>query len=428
MEKALAVLEEKLNSKTSKQRLEALKEIISLENQGKIKKPQTSSYVNNHIHTIYSFSPYSPTAALYFARKAGLITAGIMDHDSVSGCKEFIQAGKIASMEITCGFECRVRMDNTPFSQIRTNNPDQKGVSYVAMHGIPHQMIDECEKFLKPYRDKRNQRNREMTKKINTLVKPYRLELDFDKDIVPISQSMENGSITERHILCALAYKITDKYKKGTPVLNFIKNTLNISVSSKIEGFLSDAQNPHYIYDLLGVLKSSFVPEFFIEAKEECPLIEDFISFSNKIGAISAYAYLGDVGDSVTGDKKAQKFEDEYLDSLFDFLKKSGFKAVTYMPSRNTLSQLERVMKLCQKHGFFQISGEDINTSRQSFICSALKKPEFAHLSTAAWVLIGHEKAASIDIDENMFSKKVIEKYPKIKDRIAHFESIGKTT
>jgi len=103
-----------------------------------------------------------------------------------------------------------------------------------------------------------------------------------------------------------------------------------------------------------------------------------------------------------------------------------GFKAVTYMPSRNTMAQLERVMKLCEKYDLFQISGEDINTSRQSFICPALEKPEFAHLSTATWVLIGHEKAASKDIDDNMFSEKIVAKYPKIKDRIPYYENIGK--
>lgn len=70
----------------------------------------------------------------------------------------------------------------------------------------------------------------------------------------------------------------------------------------------------------------------------------------------------GDVGDSVTGDKKTQKFEDDYLDQLFDVIKELNFKAVTYMPSRNTMEQLRRVRALCERYGFFQISGEDINS------------------------------------------------------------------
>ena len=124
------------------------------------------------------------------------------------------------------------------------------------------------------------------------------------------------------------------------------------------------------------------------------------------IGAISAYAYLGDVKESPTGDKKAQKFEDDYLNMLFDELEHLGFNAVTYMPSRNTPEQLHRVMSLCREHGLFQISGEDINQPRQSFICEELAKPEFRHLKKATYALIGHERSATQDIENAMFSVK----------------------
>ena len=83
-------------------------------------------------------------------------------------------------------------------------------------------------------------------------------------------------------------------------------------------------------------------------------------------------AYLGDVGDSVTGDKRAQKFEDDFLDELVPFLCGAwAIGAITYMPSRNTPAQLKRIRALCDKYGLFQISGEDINSPRQSFVCEA---------------------------------------------------------
>ena len=74
---------------------------------------QDDRYINNHIHTCYSFSPYSPTAAVYAARAEGLVTAGIMDHDSIAGAEEFIRAGEIMNFPITVGMECRVRMVGT---------------------------------------------------------------------------------------------------------------------------------------------------------------------------------------------------------------------------------------------------------------------------------------------------------------------------
>ncbi|MBR6676438.1 MAG: PHP domain-containing protein, partial [Clostridia bacterium] len=101
-----------------------------------------------------------------------------------------------------------------------------------------------------------------------------------------------------------------------------------------------------------------------------------------------------------------------------------GFDAVTYMPSRNTAEQLERVMSLCEKHGFFQISGEDINSPRQSFVCPAMAP--FTHLYKATWALIGHEKAATDDIRNGMFTDKTVENIPELSDRIDYFEKIGK--
>ena len=96
------------------------------------------------------------------------------------------------------------------------------------------------------------------------------------------------------------------------------------------------------------------------------------------------------------------------------------------MPSRNTKEQLDRIKMLCDKHGFFQISGEDINTPRQKFICEAQRDPAFAHLSDATWALIGHEIAATEDINKAMFSDWAKQTYPDLNDRIRYFASIGR--
>ena len=113
---------------------------------------------------------------------------------------------------------------------------------------------------------------------------------------------------------------------------------------------------------------------------------------AGRIGAILCYAYLGDVTDSPTGDKKAAQFEDAYLPELFAFLRDRGIRAVTYMPSRNSEEQLRRVMALCAEYGMMQISGEDINSPGQSFICEKLKQPAYRHLVDAARELVRREQ------------------------------------
>jgi hypothetical protein len=187
---------------------------------------------------------------------------------------------------------------------------------------------------------------------------------------------------------------------------------------------LLDTSYPFYEYDVLGMLKGTFVPQIFIDATDECPKLSDMVKLCKDIDAYLCYAYLGDVGDSVTGDKKAQKFEDDYLDELFENLKKFGFKAVTYMPSRNTKEQLERIISLCNKHGFFQISGEDINSPRQAFTCPAMA--DYPALFDSTYALIGHEIAATNDISNGMFTDKTINKMPTLAERTAYFAEIGR--
>ena len=387
--------------------------------------PAVGRDVNNHIHTTYSFSPYSPTAAVWFARAAGLCTCGLMDHDSIAGAQEFLDAAKAVHMAATIGMECRVSFADTPFADKKLNNPDQGGVMYMTLHGVPHNRAAELNALFAPYREKRNVRNRKMVEAINGMMGQYGVTIDFDRDVLPLSNFDRGGSVTERHLSRALAQRMLDVVGSGEKLVSFIKNELKLPVSGKVEGFLLDESNPHRMYDLLGWIKSQLIARFYIDATDELPDVREMLALSEKIGAISAMAYLGDVGDSVTGDKRAQKFEDDYLDELIDYVAKLGFRAVTYMPSRNTKAQLTRLRALCEKYGLFQISGEDINSPRQSFVCEAQRDPDFANLYDATWALIAHEWRATEDPAGGLFSKESCEKWPNLNDRVKAFAEFG---
>ena len=374
----------KLNAPTREERIANLREVLK----DTVFPPMVPQYINNHIHTTYSFSPYSPTAAVYAARMEGLCTAGIIDHDSISGAEEFLEAAKIVGIPVTIGMECRVSMDGTRLEGRRTNNPDQVGVSYMTIQSVPHDKIDTLTEFFKPYQAARHARNRKMIVRINELVG---VELDYDRDVLPLSEAKENGGVTERHLMYALAIELVKQVGKGQGMIDKL-TSLGMNLSEKQKTMLLDTQYPFYEYDVLGMLKGTFVPKIFIDATDECPKLKDMVKLCADVDAYLCYAYLGDVGDSVTGDKKAQKFEDDYLDDVFECLKEEGVKAVTYMPTRNTPAQLERLRGLCDQYGMFQISGEDINSPRQSFIIRAMENPMFQNLIDATWKLIEHEK------------------------------------
>lgn len=414
-----------LNAATKEERLANLKELVTLHKNGTLTMPTDGGYVNSHIHTTYSFSPYSPTKAVYTAWINGLTTAGIVDHDSVGGCREFIEAGEIIGIITTIGMECRVSFKNTPFADRRLNNPDQIGCAYVLAHGIPHQNIDKMAEFMKPYRLARNERNKKMINNINAIIESAGITLDFENDVIPLSNWNEGGSVTERHILFALSIKIVELCGKGQKVVDFLTEKFGLSLSEKQVKQMLDTEYSHYEYDLLGILKGSLVEKIYIDATDECPDVKDFLAAVKEIGAVSAYAYLGDVGDSVTGDKKAQKFEDDYLDEVVPYVKELGFNSIAYMPSRNTLEQLQRLMKLCKENDLFEISGEDINSPRQAFINDKIKEAPFKHLVTATWTLIGHEKEATKCLENGMFTEATISKYPTIDERIEYFSACG---
>lgn len=375
---------ELLNAPTKAERLENLAKILP---QTQF-PPMVDVYINNHIHTTYSFSPYSPTAAVYAARMEGLCTAGIIDHDSISGAEEFLEAAKLVGMPVTIGMEARISMDGTRLEGRRTNNPDQEGVSYMTIQSVPHDKINRLTQFFRPYRQARHERNRKMLQKINELLN---LDMDYDRDVLPLSQASEEGGVTERHLMYALAIRLMQDAGRGEPMVEKL-TSMGLTLSEKQKTQMLDMDYPFYAYDLLGILKGAFVPQIFIPATDECPKLPDVVALCREVDAYLCYAYLGDVGDSVTGDKKAQKFEDDYLEDVFLCLEEEGVKAVTYMPTRNTPQQLDRLRALCRQYGMFEISGEDINTPRQSFVIRAMEDPKFANLIEATWKLIEHEK------------------------------------
>ena len=310
------------------------------------------------------------------------------------------------------------------------NNPDSANIVYMTVHGVPESQIGKVEKFLKPLQDQRNRRNRRQTARLNELILPFGLDaLDFDRDIASLSEIIDGGSITERHILYGFSKALVAKCGKGESLVEFLENTMELTISGKIRDFLLDNDNPHYLYDLLGILKGSFMPRFFIQPnEEECLSVYEVVQFANDIGGIPCYAYLGDVNESPTGDKKAEKFEDDFLDDLIPELKKIGFKGISYMPPRNTLEQLQRVQRLCSEYELMEISGVDINSSRQSFNCPEILQSDFSHLISATWALIAHEKLTSLNPMWSIFHKDNPLAHLSLNERIKRYGEWGEKT
>ncbi len=405
--KSMDLLRDKVNdpSVSSAERLQALSLLV----QGGPLWPALKQEVNNHIHSVYSFSPYTPAMAALKAREAGLMAAGSIDHDSIGAAREMLEACQIIGIASTCGFELRVDFEEADsfIASKKINNPDSTGIAYMTIQGVPAQSVALVKAFLAPLNLVRNRRSQAILERINQTLSASGLglqSLDFERDVVPLSMSKQGGSITERHLCSALALLLMRNFKPGKAIFEALAK-LGVEVSAKLQSLLADTTNAHYQYDLIGLLKAGYLERVFIQpAQDECLPVAQVVAFARSLSAIPAYAYLGDVGESPTGDKKAEKFEDDFLDQLFETLVKVGYQAVTYMPPRNTVEQLLRIRRLCEKHGLMEISGVDINSSRQSFNCPEVLQDEFKHLIATTWALIAHEKLASADAQLALFA------------------------
>ena len=390
-----------LNGADAAARLSALEELVRSGRRGAVKDRD----VNNHVHTFFSFSPYSPTAAAERADASGLCAVGIMDHDTAAGAHEMREAGKLLGIAVTTGVELRVSAEGTGLEGRMINNPDSPGIMYVMIHGIPERSVPMVNAFLKPVRASRERRCRAMTEEVNGRLRGYGVDaINFREDALAVSQYANGGTVTERHILFSAAKKIVLAAGMGDGLLLFLRDRMGIKLSGRLEGWLRDEGNPFLLYDLLGALKSSFLPEVFIQPDgEECVHVGRAVRLAEQAGAIPCYGYLGDVADSPTGDKKPEVFEDAYLPELFSEVKKLGFRAIAYMPPRNTMEQLRRVRGMCASHGLMEISGVDINSPRQSFNCPEILSGEFSHLIASTWALIAHENLANMDPRHGLF-------------------------
>jgi hypothetical protein len=96
------------------------------------------------------------------------------------------------------------------------------------------------------------------------------------------------------------------------------------------------------------------------------------------------------------------------------------------MPPRNTVEQLRRVQRLCVEWGFMEISGVDINSSRQSFNCPEVLQPPFRHLIDTTWALIAHERLSSADRRFGLFSPENPLSGAPLAERLAVYARSGR--
>ena len=68
------------------------------------------SYIDLHIHTVFSDGSLTPGEVVQFAKKSGFTAISITDHDNIGGIQSALNEGAVSGMEIVPGWNYRYCM------------------------------------------------------------------------------------------------------------------------------------------------------------------------------------------------------------------------------------------------------------------------------------------------------------------------------
>jgi len=349
-------LEQRLDSFDSAERKEALLALREKVEAGEVTFPQPGRYVNLHCHTFFSYNSYgySPTKFAYLARREGLAVAGVVDFDVLDALEEFLEAAKCLGLKACAGLETRVFVPE--FSDKVINSPGEPGISYYMGIGFPKAELQGRQRqFLLGLRETAQQRNRELTERVNDYLQP--VVLDYEKDVLPLTPA---GNPTERHICLAYARKAAEVFNDQENLAKFWSQKLDVAAES--------LQLPEG-RSLLNTIRAKTMKRggigYVKPDKGSFPLMADTSRFALAAGAIATLTWLDGTND---GEKEIERLLQVAMDS--------GTAALNIIPDRNytpgvkdeKLANLYKVVELAEKLHLPIVVGTEMNSPGQKFV------------------------------------------------------------
>lgn len=362
-----------------------------------------SDAVNIQTHTIYSFSPYTPTMAAYMAYKFDLQVAGILDNYTVKGANEFIAACKILGTTYSVGVELRAdfKEGETPYYN-------------VALLGVAKRYFKKLESMLAPYRASRRENVTSTLTAVNKKVAAFGINVDFKKDVRPLV----NEVLLSKYVYFALAQKIIEKFGEGERACSFLADDLKMELTETEKGLLCDRTNPYYVYDLTNIISDNYT---VFHTFKNYPKPEEIVRIAHEVGAICSFEYVVKRGRSKRSDEEII----EYNRKLVKRLKKLGFDAVSFDPTKFSASVTEEFAKLLEENEILPLNLTRVEFPRRRFDCSCPDKKLKEKMTDSVYAIVGSE------ICENERSSQGFLAYQDVRidsfaERVKLFSKIGR--
>jgi len=272
----------------------------------------------------------------------------------LDGLDEFLDAGKTVGLKSVVGIETRVFIPE--FADKVINSPGEPGISYHMGMGFTNSKLTGTQKdFLENLRQTAQQRNRDLTQRVNNYLKP--VELDYDRDVLPLTPS---GNPTERHICLAYARKAKQIFKNDDALCKFWSEKLGTNI---IPVNLPESR------ELLNTIRAKTMKQggagYVKPDTGSFPKLDEMNQFVLSAGAIPTMTWLDGTSD---GEMDSER--------LLDIEIKSGVAAINIIPDRNyttgvknqKLTNLYRIVELAESRNLPIVVGTEMNSPGQKFV------------------------------------------------------------
>lgn len=349
-------LEQRLDDFDAARRRQAIDELAGMMRAGTIVPDPITDRVNLHAHTFFSYNSYgySPSRFAWLAKRTGLALVGIVDFDVLDGVDEFIEAVAILDLKGCGGMETRVFVPE--FADKMMNSPGEPGISYHMGVGFPSgKLTGKNKAFQKGLQDTAQQRNRELTARVNAFLRP--VELDYDRDVLPLTPA---GNATERHICLGYARKAVSVFGEGEALGRFWADKLGVD-ATKLG--LPEGR------DLLNTLRNKTMkrggPGYVQPDAGAFPKMAETNRFVLAAGGIPTMTWLNGQSD---GEKEIRR--------LIQIAMDSGVAAINIIPDRNftpgrkddLLANLQEVIAIACELELPIVVGTEMNSPGQRFV------------------------------------------------------------
>jgi hypothetical protein len=277
-----------------------------------------------------------------------------VDFDVFDGVDEFLAATAVLDLKACGGMETRVFVPE--FADKVMNSPGEPGISYHMGVGFPSgKLTGKNKAFQKGLQDTAQQRNRELTARVNAFLRP--VELDYDRDVLPLTPA---GNATERHICLAYARKAVTVFGGGDALGRFWADKLGVD-AAKLD--LPEGK------DTLNTIRNKTMKRggagYVQPDAGAFPKMADTNRFVLAAGGIPTMTWLNGQSD---GEKEIRR--------LIQIAMDSGVAAINIIPDRNftpgkkdeLLANLQEVIAIACEMELPIVVGTEMNSPGQRFV------------------------------------------------------------